>query len=176
MGNAAGIAETFRALIDGPQEQIFTAGGDVEALAVTFDDGVRETRERAEGTRASAGRKAASERWSPASQVFPQEIPLRMVTCFKLFGTVPVFDGVGLLQRQHSHELQFEADVIHALVCIGRGFQAERMVKCGQISETMGLDEWIGFQLSVFDFVERAWTASRVAECGDIVVEKVLVF
>ena len=47
-------------------------------------------------------------------------------------------------------------------------FQAERAVKRCEVGQPMRLKEWVGLEVAVFDFVERAIAARCMAERGDI--------
>ena len=79
-----------------------------------------------------------------------------------------MFESVGFFGGQHAHELQLEADVVLALAGIGGDLQAEGAVESGEVGQAMRLEERVGLDVAVFDFVQGASAARGMAKGGEI--------
>ena len=55
---------------------------------------------------------------------------------------------------------------------IGGDFQTEGAVERGEVGQAMRLEQRVGLDVAVFDFVQRTGAARRVAEGGEIGVEE----
>lgn len=79
---------------------------------------------------------------------FPAEGVIR---CVKL-----VLKRIRVLGRQHTEELEFEAEVIVPLACIRGDLESEGPIECCEIGEAMGLEKRVGLDVSILYFIERA--------------------
>ena len=104
---------------------------------------------------AGGGGQAAGERGRPAAEMFAEEFLLRVAALRELLRVELMFQRVGFLGGEHAHEFQFEADVVLALAGILGDFQAEGAVERGEVGQAMRLEQRVGLDVAVFDFVQR---------------------
>jgi hypothetical protein len=106
--------------------------------------------------------------------MFAEELLLCIMALRELVNVELMLQRVRFLGGEHAHEFEFETDVILALTSILGHIKSERPVEGGEIGEAMRLEERIGFDVAVFDFIQRARATRGVTEGGEIsVVERV---
>src|SRR5262249_11137266 len=83
-----------------------------------------------------------------------------------------VFESVGFLGRENTHELQFETDVVVALAGLFGNLQAKSTIKRRQISQPVRLKESIGLEIAIFDLIERTSAAGGMTKGGEVTSEE----
>lgn len=170
--DAAGVTGAVGHFIHEAEGQFFTAGIHAETHALGLNKRAGEFRQRAKGWLACSGGEAAGEGGRPATQMFAEEFLLRVAALGELVSVELMFKCVGFLGGKHAEKFEFEADVILALAGVLGHLQTECTVECREVGEAMRLEERVGLDVAVFDFVEWAAAARGVAEGGKIGVEK----
>ena len=117
-------------------------------------------------------REPARECRRPAAQVFAEKFLLRIAALGELISVELMFERVRFLRSENAHEFQFQTNVIVALTGVFSDFESECAVECSEVGEAMRLEEWVGFDVAIFDLVQRAAAARRMAEGGDVGVAK----
>ena len=107
--------------------------------------------------------------------MFAEKSPLRITALGELVDVQLMLVCIGFLRRQHAHEFQFEAKMIVAFASVFRYFQPERAIKRRQVSEAMRLEQRVGFDVAVINFIQGTRTTRRMAKSSQVgVAERVV--
>jgi hypothetical protein len=163
---------TFSGLVHRAEQQILAARIYAVTSALGFDESASQVGQGAEGTFTSYSSQPAGEGWGPAPQVFAHESSLCVATDRELLRVELVFESVGLFGSHNTHEFQLETDVVVAFVGLGGNFQTKGTIERREVGQAVWLEKWIGFDVAVFDLVQRTATTGSVAEGSEVRCQK----
>lgn len=149
------MAQAFGGFIHGPKQKVFTARGGLEMRAVGFDHGSCEIRQRAKRAVAGHPRQTPREGRCPSAQMFAQKSLLRLPAQGQFFPIKLIFERIGFFGGQNAQEFQLQADMVLAFIRVFCDLQTECAIKGREVCQAMRLKERIGFDIAVFDFVQR---------------------
>jgi len=161
---AARCAQSLGCFIHGAQQEVLASRPDAKTGALRGYQSAGESGQPPERVLSSRPSQTPGKRGRPAPQVLPEKMLLRRPADGQLFGIELVLEGVSFLCGKDTHECQLQANMIVPLAGVGGHLKPERAVKCGQVSETMRLEERIGFDIAILDLVQGTTPARGVAE------------
>ena len=135
-------------------------------LAFAAQERLQEFRHQAVQAVAGLVAKPAGKAQRPATEVLAEKCRLGIAAQGQFFRRVAVRQGIGFLDAQKLHELQFHADVVQAIIEIRREVDPKGPIEPGDVGQALRFFE--NMRLPVLGFVGRAFLGNGVPEALEV--------